>query len=305
LQQANLFFLNHCHADKLVYISDKKDCTWAYPEQNIQAVCEKAKSRFKREIEKVRTFRKGVQFFKGQGHLRESAFMLHQSYELAYRLLEPMVCGSLKVCHSIKNHQAFVLKSISPIKGMFMVESESESALLDILDNAYSAARYSDGFKVSENEIVRLSQKLGHFIKGVKRLHEMQLDRFKETVMNPPNTDQDRPIPLDELKRIKALTKENLVLLNPTGGEDPGHYLNHARIHGYAETFGTLRSMLNVCILALDGQLDLTLDIKDIGTDVKRVLEFGKCLIPFEEGVYLDQMRELISLDVEPNRDRV
>ncbi|PCE66736.1 hypothetical protein, partial [Sediminicola luteus] len=42
LQQANLFFLNHCHADKLVYISDKKDCTWAYPEQNIQAVCEKA-----------------------------------------------------------------------------------------------------------------------------------------------------------------------------------------------------------------------------------------------------------------------
>jgi hypothetical protein len=62
--------------------------------------------------------------------------------------------------------------------------------------------------------------------------------------------------------------------------------------------------MLNVCILAMDGQMDLTLDIKDSRVDVKRVLEFAKCLVPFEEGVYLDQMRELMPLDVEPDPKR-
>ena len=60
------------------------------------------------------------------------------------------------------------------------------------------------------------------------------------------------------------------------------------------ELFCTLKSTLNVCILALNEQLDCTLDVTHKETDIKNVLEFAKNLIPFEESNYLDKMRELI-----------
>lgn len=52
--------------------------------------------------------------------------------------------------------------------------------------------------------------------------------------------------------------------------------------------------MLNVSILALEDQQDLTLHIKNKESDVKTVLEFAKNLIPIEEGYFLDEMWELM-----------
>ncbi len=99
---------------------------------------------------------------------------------------------------------------------------------------------------------------------------------------------------LSKMKRIKELSAENFVLLRPIGGVQEGYYLNHCRIYDYFELFCTLKSTLNVCILALEEQQDLTLHIKNKESDVKRVLEFAKNLIPLEEAIYLDEMRKLM-----------
>jgi hypothetical protein len=102
---------------------------------------------------------------------------------------------------------------------------------------------------------------------------------------------------LSKLKKIKKLSKENFVLLRPIGGVRGGHYLDNCRVYDYFGLFCTLRSTLNVCILALEGQIDLTLDIKDKESDVISVLEFAKNLIPLEEGQFLDEMRKLMLSD--------
>ena len=99
---------------------------------------------------------------------------------------------------------------------------------------------------------------------------------------------------LSKMVRIKELSAENFVLLKSIGGVQEGYYLNHCRIYDYFELFCTLKSTLNVCILALEEQQDLTLDIKNKESDVKRVLEFAKNLIPLEEAVFLDEMRKLM-----------
>ena len=96
------------------------------------------------------------------------------------------------------------------------------------------------------------------------------------------------------MEKIKELSKQNFKTLTPIGGIQEGYYLNYARVYDYMELFCTLRSTLNVCILALSEQLDCTLDITHKETDVKNVLEFAKNLIPFEESNYLDEMRKLI-----------
>lgn len=104
---------------------------------------------------------------------------------------------------------------------------------------------------------------------------------------------------LSKLKKIKQLSKENFVRLKPIGEVREGHYLNYCRVYDYFELFCTLKSTLNVCILALEGQIDLTLDIKDKESDVISVLEFAKNLIPLEEGLFLDEMRKLMLSDKE------
>ncbi|SFT07727.1 hypothetical protein SAMN04487906_2810 [Zhouia amylolytica] len=102
---------------------------------------------------------------------------------------------------------------------------------------------------------------------------------------------------LASFEKIKQLSNENFVLLSPTGGKEGDYYMNYVRIYGYAELFRTLKSVVNVCVLSLEGQIDLTLDIKNKEDDVIRVLEFAKCLIPLEEGIYLDEMRKLMLSD--------
>tara|TARA_R110001592_G_scaffold341967_1_gene631428 strand:- start:918 stop:1280 length:363 start_codon:yes stop_codon:yes gene_type:complete len=99
---------------------------------------------------------------------------------------------------------------------------------------------------------------------------------------------------LSKMERIKELSAENFVLLKPIGGVQKSYYLNHCRVYDYFELFCTLKSTLNVCILALEEQQDLTLDIKNKESDVRTVLEFVKNLIPLEEAIYLDKMRKLM-----------
>lgn len=101
-------------------------------------------------------------------------------------------------------------------------------------------------------------------------------------------------IALETLKKINALNEENFKLLSPIGDGDKGNYLKYVRVYNYAELFSTLKSMLNDSILALEDQQDVTLDISNKESDVKRVLEFAKNLIPLEEGIYLDEMRKLM-----------
>ncbi len=99
---------------------------------------------------------------------------------------------------------------------------------------------------------------------------------------------------LSKMEKIKELSKENFVLLSPIGDKREGYYLNYVRVYNYLELFSTLKSILNVSILALEEQQDLTLNIKNKVSDVKNVLEFAKNLIPLEEGHFLDEIRALI-----------
>ena len=86
---------------------------------------------------------------------------------------------------------------------------------------------------------------------------------------------------------------QEILYLTPVGGDREGYYLNNARINNYVELFGFLRSMLNVCILALEAEEDSTPNIKNKETDVKNVLEFSRNFIPLDEGNLLDDLRQM------------
>src|SRR5690606_24338025 len=135
------------------------------------------------------------------------------------------------------------------------------------------------------------------FLEEIRQLFEEELELLNTFIKSDKKISletQNREEP-NLLDTIRQLSKENFEMMRPANRRTKkGYYLNHVYVHSHFSLFYTLKSTLNVCILALDEQCDMTLDIKNIKEDVKTVLEFAKNLIPLEEGNYLEEMRELM-----------
>tara|TARA_E500000318_G_scaffold102506_2_gene106865 strand:- start:2287 stop:2853 length:567 start_codon:yes stop_codon:yes gene_type:complete len=185
---------------------------------------------------------------------------------------------------------------------MFNLEDNTERELLELLDRAYSSSRYENSFHIERGQLDILEQKLECFLDEIKRLYEEELELLQTAITSVKKTSVELQNieGSNLLDTIRQLSKENFEMMRPANRRTKkGFYLNHVYVHSHFSLFYTLRSTLNVCILALDGQCDMTLDIKNIKEDVKTVLEFAKNLIPLEEGNYLDEMRELMLSDKE------
>lgn len=308
LHQGNLYFHNYCLDKYLVYKDTSSNAPWVLKTLDLEKVYEKAKTRFKRNISKVKSFKKGIKFYLNRKDYPQATFMVHQTYELTYRIFERFITGNVKICHSICNHQTYIEGYINPLKGTFSKNLETDKTLLKLLDDAYASSRYTHHYTITEQELQTLNLRVSLFIKEVIRLFNQELLKFQnEVYYNVTNiTETNCPIKKPKknsnknhkkLKKIKELSKENFKLLTPIGGKSEAYYLNYVRVYDYMELFSTLKSMLNVSILALEDQQDLTLHIKNKESDVKTVLEFAKNLIPIEEGYFLDEMRELMLSD--------
>jgi len=309
LHQGNLYFHNHCLDKYLIYKDTSSSAPWVLRTLYLEKVYQKAKSRFKRDISKIKSFKKGIKFYLNRKDYPQAAFMVHQTYELTYRILESFIAGNVKICHSISNHQTYIEGYITPLKGTYSKHSEAENTLLKLLDDAYASSRYTHHYTITEQDLQTLNLRASLFVKEVIRLFNQELLKFQNEVycnaksiveVNPskkPHKEKSNR----KLKKIKALIKKDFKLLTPIGDKYDGYYLNYVRVYDYVELFSTLKSMLNVSILALENQQDLTLHIKDKESDVKHVLEFAKNLIPKEEGCFLEEMRELMLSQKENN----
>jgi hypothetical protein len=303
LASGNLYFINHCRTEHLIFGDQDIAIPWNHFEDiTNEDFLTTIEEDFRTSLEGCLVFQKGFKYFKSEGNLSQAAFMAHQGFELGYRVLEGFLCGKVKICHKIEVHQKFLERNIFRTKGMFNLEDNKEMELLELLDRAYSSSRYENSFRIERDQLDILEQKLECFLGEIRRLFEQELELLqtfitsvKKTSVEPQNLES-----ANLLDTIRQLSKENFEMMRPANRRTKKrYYLNHVYIHSHFSLFYTLRSTLNVCILALDEQCDMTLDIKNIKEDVKTVLEFAKNLIPLEEGNYLDEMRELMLSDKE------
>lgn len=303
LANGNLFFINHCRTEHLIFENRNIDFPWNQLEGlTNEKVLKNIEEDFQRSLEGSLAFQKGFKYFKSEGNLSQAAFMAHQGFELGYRVLEGFLCGKIKICHKIEVHQKFLERNIFRTKGMFNPEDNKEMELLELLDRAYSSSRYENSFHIERGHLDILEQKLECFLDEIKQLFAKELELLQNLITSGKKTsvETQNVEGANLLDTIRQLSRENFEMMRPANRRTKkGYYLNHVYVHSHFSLFYTLRSTLNVCILALDEQCDMTLDIKNIKEDVKTVLEFAKNLIPLEEGNYLDEMRELMLSDKE------
>lgn len=309
----NTFFLNNCSEETLIYYHNKYDKAWLFQKVDLSAVIETANHNFLMEKQKITSFKMGATLFLEEKNYNLAAFMLHQTIELSFTTLERFLVGISFTEHLISDHQAYLGNIIKDLGKVFPKKNEKQIQLLNKLNTAYVKSRYALNYKIGNKQVHKINEKAEELICKLDFYFESEILKCETSLekLYHNATKEDLPIiPINTekeekendkndteqttLEKIKELSKQNFKTLSPIGGNQEGYYLNYARVYDYMELFCTLKSTLNVCILALNEQLDCTLDITHKEADVKNVLEFAKNLIPFEESNYLDKMRELI-----------
>tara|TARA_R110002050_G_scaffold171113_2_gene303106 strand:- start:10246 stop:11313 length:1068 start_codon:yes stop_codon:yes gene_type:complete len=262
IEQGNLYFLNNCHERDLVYKTTNDNSIWNYPIGEPTKLIEKIKQDFKRDMSRMKSFKKGVHYFKTEKNLSQSAFMMHQTFEQSYRILERFICGKIKICHSIKNHQTYVLKSLNELESMFLVESDAEIRLLDLLEEAYSSARYTHNYKITEKQLDQLSQKLGLFIKEIKWLFNEELIVFEETKIKDKS----------EQTTEKSIKDSEL-----------DYHVREFRFYDSFEMLCKARSMMLLSVTCLQTDVQPPMNVNCFHEEIREVLEFAIELLPLKE----------------------
>ncbi len=318
LLEGNLYFLNNCHPDNLVYQTNHENFIWSYPKRVSRDLIEKIKQNFKRDMSSMKSFISGMHYFRKENKLTQSAFMIHQSFEQGYRILERFVSGRIKVCHSIKNHQAYVLKSLKDLESMFDVTSTAEMELLDLLEEAYTKARYCPNYKITEKQLDQLHYKLGIFVKEISFHFHREITIFKEvlleeTIASYSNRCSENPLEdslykrhpkgsslktnSKKIKKVKRLLKSISQVETISASNDKIKTLSF-HVIDHEDITGSISSLLEVCYYSLDGQGSFVSPKHKNKTpisSVAKVLEIVIDLLPHHQMFCLDKITEIVA----------
>lgn len=122
-------------------------------------IADRVSSTYQHETSKANKFLSGANFYFKQQNFEHCAFMLHQVFDLMYRAVEILVMGKDKKTHRINAHQLYVKAYIKPLSELFN-QDEEEVCLLHLLDEAYLAVRYENNYKIGEQDVLRLFEKV-------------------------------------------------------------------------------------------------------------------------------------------------
>lgn len=107
-------FIERCHFDNLVYINPKSAPVMGKI-PDIDRYLLKATKSFEMECSKIRSFRDGAEFYLKNRHWKLCAFMLHQTFELLYRMTEIVFLGREKISHHLRNHHLLLIPYLARI----------------------------------------------------------------------------------------------------------------------------------------------------------------------------------------------
>ena len=97
----------------------------------------------------------------------------------------------------------------------------------------------------------------------------------------------------NKIKALEALAKNKLVVLHHSNARKGKFKPSFLQFEGYLDLFTTIESLINVCILASQGDSYCPPRVKDHGSDIRKTLELANQLLPFEEGEFLDEAYKL------------
>jgi HEPN domain-containing protein len=169
LQKGHILYSISCTADNLIY-----DNGFA-PELSLTAIKrneqrKEAEGRFKPGFQKATAFLSAANQQYASGEREMTAFMLHQAAELALRALILSLTGQDIRTHEIKQLLKNCHRCAPSLKSIFLSEMEQDEHLLHVLESSYKNARYSNQFKISEEDLQRLMQLITKLLENAEQI---------------------------------------------------------------------------------------------------------------------------------------
>ncbi|TDQ77362.1 hypothetical protein [Sphingobacterium yanglingense] len=145
-------FIERCHFDNLIYINPKSTPVMSKI-PDIEAYLKKAYESFEMECAKIKSFKDGAEYYLNRRHIPLCAFMLHQTFELLYRMTEIVFLGREKISHHLRNHHQLLLPYLPSLLTVFDTDQEYDMFLLEILNEAYLSVRYQNSYTVDMDDL--------------------------------------------------------------------------------------------------------------------------------------------------------
>ncbi|WP_417199791.1 hypothetical protein [Bizionia sp.] len=98
-----------------------------------------------------------------------------------------------------------------------------------------------------------------------------------------------------KLKTLLKSAKQHLDTLEPSDIQKQQFKAKYLQFEGYQDVFITIEALINVSILATQGDVYAPPRIKNHGSDIRKTLELAQKLLPFEEGAFLDEVNAQIN----------
>ena len=96
------------------------------------------------------------------------------------------------------------------------------------------------------------------------------------------------------LKKLINSAKYKFDTLQPSDIQKDKFKAKYLQFEGYLDLFTTIEALINVSILATQGDPYSPPHIKDHGMDIRKALELAKKLLPFDEGEFLDDVNVIL-----------
>ncbi|MCK0158937.1 hypothetical protein MWU65_17250 [Cellulophaga sp. F20128] len=96
------------------------------------------------------------------------------------------------------------------------------------------------------------------------------------------------------LEKLMKSTKYKFDTLQPSDIQKGKFKATYLQFEGYLDLFTTIEALMNVSILATQGDTYCPPYIKNHGKDIRKTLELAQKLLPFDEGEFLDDVSALM-----------
>jgi uncharacterized protein len=154
--------------------------------QRIQIIRETALSHFGAGIHKAKAFFQGACFYCAASNNTLAAFMLHQACELCLRAVVMAFTGEQVKTHTLTEQMQHVKKYLPELAAFFNSKTEKEKHQLNLLEKAYSQARYTAEYEMASADLQQLLQQ-------VRTLHEATEQLMRHTLQSYPGYRQEEP----------------------------------------------------------------------------------------------------------------
>jgi HEPN domain-containing protein len=172
LQAGHIFYSIVFKKSKLVYDNARLPAP-PFSVIDASAIIHKARIFFEADFKKANSFLEGAKYYFSRQENNISAFLLHQAAERTLLGLLLSLSGQNHITHHLFKLLQKCRSFTSKLNRIFRLTNEKERSLLQLLNIAYINTRYRHTYKISEEDLTMLMEK-------VEALHDTAIQAAEE-----------------------------------------------------------------------------------------------------------------------------